>query len=227
MTTPRLSVIVPTRQRVTQLDRMLRSLWRCAVHPNEIEVISRIDEDDQASIDYFADPSLAPLREQVWVIRGSRLNGYATLATLTNEAARVARADLVLVVNDDVEFQTLGWDTKLLAAAGQYPDGIFVLGVTTMNAGKFVFPCVSRRQIHLLGGVFDERLVYTDIWLRDVVKPFGRAIRVPEVTITHHWEGRTDDQEAAATATKTPAYQALYAQCVEEGRKKIRKAMKI
>jgi glycosyl transferase/beta-hydroxylase protein BlmF len=222
---PSLSVIVPTRQRVPQLDRMLRSLWKTAVHPGQIEVICRIDDDDGESQDYFAG-TMVPMAEHTRVIVGSRLNGYATLATLTNEAAREAQADLILVVNDDVEFQTLGWDTKLLAAAATYRDGIFVLGVTTMNAGKFVFPCVSRRQIDLLGGVFDERLVYTDIWLRDVVKPFGRAIRVPEVTITHHWEGRTADQEAAAKPTETPAYQALYAQCVKEGQQKIRKVLR-
>lgn len=223
---PILSVIVPSRQRVPQLDRMLRSLWRSAVHQDQIEVICRIDDDDGESQDYFASAGTVPMAERIRVIVGSRLNGYATLATLTNEAAREAQADLVLVVNDDVEFQTLGWDTKLRAVAARYPDGIFVLGVDTMNAGKFVFPCVSRRQIDLLGGVFDERLVYTDIWLRDVVKPFGRAIRVPEVTITHHWEGRTPDQEDAAKGTETPAYQALYAQCVKEGQKKIRKVLR-
>ena len=214
-----MSVIVPTRGRVPQLTRMLDSLWKTAGDPLSVEVLCRIDDDDPDTAAFLARVG------RVRVLVGSRLNGYATLATITNEAARQARAKLVLVVNDDVEFQTAGWDAHLQAAASQYPDGIFDLGVTTMNAGKFVFPCVSSRQIVILGGVFDERLIYTDIWLRDVVKPFKRAIRVPKVTITHHWEGKTDDQATAAAKVQTPAYQQLYAQCVAEGQAKIRQAL--
>lgn len=217
---PNISVIVPTRGRVPQLSRMLDSLWKTAGDAERVEVICRIDDDDPDTAAFLARVG------RVRVLVGSRLNGYATLATITNEAARQARATLVLVVNDDVEFQTAGWDAHLQAAASQYPDGIFDLGVTTMNAGKFVFPCVSSRQIGILGGVFDERLIYTDIWLRDVVKPFKRAIRVPKVTITHHWEGKSDDQTSAAARVQTPEYQQLYAQCVAEGQAKIRKVLR-
>ncbi len=215
--TPAISVIVPTRGRIRQLDRMLTSLWRTAGDPTCVEVILRMDLDDLETYEPLAPDA------RVHIVVGERLNGYATLATLTNEAARAAAAPLILVVNDDVEFQTPAWDLALQAAAAAYPDGIFNLGVTTMNAGKFVFPCVSRRQIDVLGCLFDERLVYTDIWLRDVVKPFGRAIRVPEVRIEHHWEGKTDDQTNAAAKVQTPEYQQLYALCVAEGQAKIRK----
>jgi len=214
--TPTFSVIAPTRQRVAVLDRMLHSLWATAGDPSHVEVVLRCDDDDHETVPYVQG------RGTEMCLVGSRLNGYATLATLINEAARQATGDLVLVVNDDAEFQTPGWDLVLRQYAEPFADGLFDFGVETANAGHFIFPCVSRTLIEVLGCVFDERLVYTDIWLRDVLMPFGRAIRVPEVTIAHHWQGPTADQNVAAATTRTADYAALYDRCVEEGRAKIR-----
>jgi Glycosyl transferase family 2 len=226
---PRLSVIVPVRERVELLHHMLETLVTTADHPELVEVIVRCDDDDDACLDYLRRRAVTGwlnMTAPASFIVGSRLNGYATLPVFINEAARLARADLVIVVNDDVEFQTQGWDTRLVATAARYPDGFFNLGVNTiLNNPNVVFPCQSRKQIATLGCFYDERLIYTDIWLRDVLQPFGRVVPVPEVTIAHQWRGMSPDQGQALAVTQTPAYQALYAQCVEEGRAKIRAAL--
>ncbi len=213
-----ISVIACTRQRVGQLAKMLDSLHATAAGP--VEVVLRVDFDDYETISYLA-------FRQVPFIVGSRLQGYATLSTLVNEAARLSTGDLVLVVNDDVEFCTPQWDRLLTTVGASYPDGLFDLGVETLNAGNFVFPCVSRRLIQILGGVFDERLIYPDIWLRDILQPFGRAIRVPEVQITHHWDGQTPDQQRACATAHSAEHQAVYQQCVIEGQVKIQEALQI
>ncbi len=218
---PAISVLVPTRQRTALLEKMLDSLMATAADQSAVQVVLRIDEDDAESANYLR---LCPWPTEIIV--GPRYNGYATLAKFINEAAARATADLLIVVNDDVEFLTHGWETKLVSAAARYPDGIFDLGVdTVLNNANFVFPCQSRRQVEILGCFFDDRLVYPDIWLRDVLQPFGRAIRVPEVVIRHNWQGQTPDQRWAVPLTQTATYQVLYQRCVNEGRAKIQHAL--
>lgn len=209
--TPSISVLVATRGRVPQLERMLQSCVATAV--GAVEIVLRVDYDDAPTIDYLRG------RGSERFIVGPRL-GYASMAAMVNDAARLSCADLAMVVNDDVEFVTAGWDRILGDIAARYPDGIFDLGVETLNAGNFVWPCTSRRVIEAIG-IHEARVLYSDIWLRDVMRPFGRAIRVPEVTILHHWQGQTDDQQRALRAAQASGHQAVYAQCVEEGRQKI------
>lgn len=214
----KVAVVAAVRERVDLVRQMLASLHATADDPTQIEIILRCDVDDAAMITALCDL-------ECQFIVGPRAKGYASLPAFANECARLAQADLVLVVNDDAEFQTPGWDTKLLRAAAEYPDGLFVFGVETANAQNFIFPCVSRRLMQTLGGVFDERLIYPDIWLRDVLYPFGRAIRLNDVVIAHHWQGPSADQERAVLEARTPAYQAFYAQCVDEGRAKVLAAL--
>lgn len=210
---PRISVIVATRGRVALLDKMLRSLQLTAHDPTSVEVVLRCDADDNLTIHF--------LREQPHLfIVGPRRNGYATLASLVNEAARLSHADLVIVVNDDAEFVTQGWDARLVEEAARYEDGIFDLGVTNvLNDENFVWPCTSRRVIDLIG-IHDERLVYSDVWLRDVMRHFDRAIRVHDVVIKHNWVGVSAEQDAARRQ-EDPA---LHARCVEEAAARINNA---
>ena len=213
---PRISVVAAVRGRIELLRTMLESLDATASDPERVEVILRCDFDDTEMVRF-----LCGIGRHDRFIVGPRLSGYSALPAFANEAARLAHADLVLVVNDDVEFLTPGWDNALVEIAAQYPDGLFVIAVETENAKNFVFPCVSRKQIDLFGGVFDERIVYPDIWLRDVLSPFGRAIRAYDVKVAHRWQGRSRDQELALAIVQTAEHQALYARCVEEGRAKI------
>lgn len=209
MNKPTISVIAATRRRVALLQHMLQTLWDTAAQPKEqIEVVLRCDFDDEASIQFARE-------HETMCIIGPRRKGYATLATLVNEAARLSHADLVIVVNDDVEFVTPGWDIKLVNLAAQYPDGIFDFGVRTdLNDGNFVFPCTSRRVINTIG-IHHPQLIYSDIWLRDIMATFGRAIPVLDVTIRHKWVGITEDQQHAIVHHReSPEF---YQQCVQDG----------
>jgi hypothetical protein len=226
--TPRISVIAPTRTRTSVLDRMLQTLVTTAAHPDTVEVVLRCDWDDDESLSYVRACQATGWLQHTYRhgashILGSRLHGYATVPVFVNEAARLSHADLVFVVNDDVEFRSPGWDGALVDAAAAYPDGLFDLAAGCVT--QFAFPCVSRRQITLLGGVFDERLVYPDLWLRDVLMPFGRAMQLPQVRLSHNWVGQSADQQRACELTRSQDYAALYAQCVQEGRTRIREEL--
>lgn len=222
---PCISVLVPTRGRVALLQRMLATLAATAADMATVEVVFRVDDDDPETLAFLCHDWLRQhLRSRVVI--GPRLNGYATLPSLINDCARLAASDLLIVINDDVVFRTSGWDTRLVEEAAKYPDGIFVLGVdTVMNNANWVFPCQSKTQAERLGGFFDERLLYPDIWLRDVMQPLGRLIRVNDVVIEHQWVGMTEDQQRAIGIVHQAGYGELYDRCVEEGRQKLRAAL--
>lgn len=214
MTKPKVSVIVATRGRVRQLEKMLLTLRHTAFAPEDVEVVLRCDADDPETVMF--------LRSQPHLfIVGPQRSGYATLASLVNEAARLSHADLAIVVNDDAEFMTKDWDLRLVQEASRFPDGIFDLGVTdVLNNDNFVWPCTSRRVIDLIG-IHDERLVYSDIWLRDVMLRFDRAVRVHDVVIKHNWAGPSASQDEARRR-EDPA---LHGRCVEEAVNKIKEAL--
>lgn len=212
-----ISVLVPTRGRVELLHFMLSTLYASVSDPTNVEVVARIDHDDTPTITYLE------MVSRVKCVRGPRI-GYAMNARMVNECLSEATGDLLFVANDDLEFQTTDWDLRLEEAAAKYPDGIFDLGVdTVLNNENFCFPCISRRVVNIFGYFFDERLLYPDIWLRDVMAPFGRAMHVPEVVIKHNWLGQSEDQVRAGQRVHgSLSYTALYELCVAEGREKIR-----
>jgi hypothetical protein len=215
-----ISVLVPTRGRIDKLHVMLTTLYETASDVNNVEVVARVDEDDTTTIDYI------DALPQIIGVCLPRI-GYAKNARMVNECASMASGNLLLVANDDLVFKTKDWDLRLEARASGYADGMFDLGVdTVLNNANFCFPCVSRELVDLFGFFFDERLLYPDIWMRDVMMPFGRAVHVPEVTILHDWSGMTPDQERALHMTiGDPFYPALYARCVDEAREKVRYAI--
>ena len=224
---PWISVLVPTRGRVDLLDKMLRSLVKTAEKPDLVEVVFRVDYDDAETIGYLnaQQPWLSVLNGTPCVL-GPHLNGYATLPIMINEAARLSTSDLLIVINDDVEFKTKGWDRRLNEEAAKFPDGIFNIGVDTVNNNpNFVFPCQSRRQVELFGFFYDPRLIYTDIWLRDALGPLGKLHRVPDVVIEHQWAGMSTEQRQAVHTVRTRDYQELYERCVNEAKQKAQAAL--
>ena len=108
--------------------------------------------------------------------------------------AAVAAGDILMCCNDDVEFRTPGWPQLLLDEANRYPDGVFNIGVDVgLNDEKFPFSVVSRRMVEAMGCLNDSRLLFSDIFLLDVAKAFGRAVRLNTVTVFHDWAGHGSD----------------------------------
>lgn len=95
--------------------------------------------------------------------------------------------------NDDMVFRTDMWAPLLLGVANQYPDGVFDLGVQTHNETHFPFGVVSKKVVDTLGFLFDPRIFWGDIYLRDVMGVFGRSVMVPQVKIDHDWVGNAPD----------------------------------
>jgi hypothetical protein len=182
MTKPILSLLVPTRGHVVdRLQRLWRSLTVTIETQESVELIFRIDEDDEESAAFLATIDPKPV-----VLVGPRYDGYASLPRFYNEMVQHTTADLIMCGNDDMIFKTPEWAYLYRDVSDLYSDGVFCLGAYTYPTSAFPFSVVSRRMVDALGFLNDERLLYSDIFLRDVVaRAGGRALLVPEVEIEH------------------------------------------
>ena len=166
---------------------MLRSYQETVTNPGQSELVFRCDNDDLESVKYIA--------QHNWpILVGPRRDGYKSLPGFFNELTSIATGDLFVCGNDDMLFRTKGWPSLIIEEANKYPDGIFNIGVSTgLNDDKFPFSIVSRHFVQKLGKINDERLLFSDIFLLDVMKHFGRAVKLPTVTFFHDWAGHGDD----------------------------------
>jgi len=217
----RISVLVPTRQRIPQLERLLES-FAATVPDDDAELIFRVDRDDL--------DSQACLRRHSWtVVVGPRYEGYRSLPRFCEEMRDAATGDVFMVGNDDMVFRTTHWPARLLSVANEYPDGRFNLSVSTYNEHVVPWSTVSRQAVDQLGHIHDARLYWGDVYLRDVFAAFGRVIAVPDVQIDHVWMGHTPDQtflEANQGEARNwdEAYWALHRRCVSEAVAKLEAA---
>jgi hypothetical protein len=179
----KISVLVPTRQRLARLRTLIDSFER--TNDGAAEMVFRADDDDLDTVDF-----LGSYRTVV----GPRLDGYRSMPTFFNEMFAAAKGDVLMCGNDDMVFKTVGWPSFVLAAANRYADGLFDLGVTTHNETHYPFSIVSRVAAERLGFLWDPRIFWGDIFLRDVMAAFGRCEMLPSVEIDHDWAGFKPDR---------------------------------
>jgi hypothetical protein len=192
----RVSLLVPTRNRPDYLKKFIASYFATTSGGNDSEIVFRIDFDDPKTLQILAEYDFP-------IIIGPRRLGYRSLPGFYNEMARLASGDILMCCNDDVVIETPGWPQLIIEAANKYPDGIFNIGISTVRLEEnYVFSCVSRKLVERLGFINDERLVYSDIFLKDVAKHFGRLSKLWSVRFRHSWAGENpagmDDTRADA-----------------------------
>ena len=184
----KITILIPTRKRPAYLQRLLESYHASLTNADDSELVFRCDTDDLESVQHLA-PYDCP------IVVGPRREGYKSLPRFYNEMAAIATGDLLICGNDGMIFQTQGWPRLIIEEANKYPDGIFSIGVSTsLNDDNFAFSIVSRQFVQKLGKINDERLLVSDIFLLDVMKHFGRAMKLRTVAFLHDWAGHTDDQ---------------------------------
>lgn len=132
---PRVSVIIPTRNRAELLRKCLEGLSRTDYPDREIIVVDN-DSDEPEALSYFEE-----LRNNgVTVIR---LEGEFNYSALNNNAAGTAQGEFLCFLNNDVEIVEPDWLRWLISRAARpdigavgarllYPDG------TLQHAGVFI-----------------------------------------------------------------------------------------
>lgn len=206
MSEPTVSVVVPTRNRAGYLDVTLSSLARQDV-PHEVIVVD--DASDDATRRVAEGAGARYLRQE----RAMGPNAAR------NRGAAEARAELVALVDDDVEAPE-GWLRALLAGAKRHADALALGGpirarfdgpaprscgreqppITTLDLGsedtdaRFVWSAnmLIRREALELAGDFDEGLPPggdEEEWLRRLHERGGRVVYVADAWLWHRRAG--------------------------------------
>lgn len=123
-----ISLLMPTRARPHNLERISRSILDTAENPKDLELIIYIDNDDHSYDEYLKKPLIKPK-----VIRGERI----VLSEMWNKCFEKAKGDILMHLGDDIIFQTKNWDLTVKETFDDYPDHIvFVYGNDGSPGGR-------------------------------------------------------------------------------------------
>ena len=189
MTSPLISLLLPTRGRPMLVERFLRSISETTSQLERIEVILYVDEDDFSS--HYLDS------EDVNVVRiigpGMSMGAYNS-AFLAR-----ARGKIIILANDDMVIQTPGWDSKVVEMDAEFTDKIYLAYSNDLNKGRSLctFPILSRRTCELLVEPYPIAYqgAFIDVHLFDIFKRVQHAgfdrVRYLEDVIFEHLHYRT------------------------------------
>lgn len=143
---PWLSLIIPTRHNCGQLRRFLDSLLALTDHPADLEIVLVVDEDDQASREFSH-----PGHDLVRVVCPPGL----PMGALNQAGYQASSGRYLMLMNDDVEVRTKGWDLLVRDWLGCFADDMVLIHVNdlTFKEKLCVFPLVSRAFCQLAGGI--------------------------------------------------------------------------
>ena len=136
---PLVSVIIPTRDLVDLLSTCIESIFRLTTYPAFEIIIIDNGSSETATADFFA--SLPA--DRVKVVRD---NSPFNFSALNNRGAKVARGDLLCLMNNDIEIITPDWLEEMVSFAVQseigcvgarlwYPDGRLQHGGVIVGLG--------------------------------------------------------------------------------------------
>lgn len=182
MTTPKISILLPTRKRTQALVRSLNSLLASADDTSRIEVLIAYDQDDEESKSFFENiwPAYLAQCQATSKIFVTERFGYTQLNRYVNLLAENASGDWLFFWNDDALMETDGWDTEVLKNEG-YP-GLLRMPCSTMNHPFALFPVVSKNWLGLFGQL--SPVSHSDWWIYNVTAPLGLVKNIP-VTVYH------------------------------------------
>jgi len=112
------SILIPTRKRVKLLKECLDSLNTKTQDKSLVEILLKIDTDDQETINFVTQYKLTSDIEIKELIT-DRKNGYGSLDEHMNNLSSLSEAEFFLGLNDDVEMLTEGWEQFYIPYKGK------------------------------------------------------------------------------------------------------------
>lgn len=179
-----ISLLLPTRQRPTQLARLVDSIIATTSRPESVQIVTYIDDDDTSydDLDFGIE----------WVkVRGPRESGgIVNLSAMWNACYAVSSGDIVMHCGDDIVFRTLGWDQVVYDTFDSYPDNLlFAFGQDGYQVSFGTHGFIHRDWVDTVGFLFPPRFSsdYNDTFLNDVSKLIGRHVEIDILTEHMHY----------------------------------------
>jgi glycosyltransferase involved in cell wall biosynthesis len=182
--TPSISILLPTRGRPEQAERLLQSIVETTEDPSHIEVILYADDDDPASH--------AIQRDDLSIIKiiGPRL----PMGGLNTACLERSTGDIIVPLNDDMVIRTSNWDRRIIEIHERFPDQVYLAYPNDLHTGEKLpsTPIISRKTCEVLthpfpesyqGGFIDYHIM--DIFKRLQVLGENRIVYLGDVVIEH------------------------------------------
>jgi hypothetical protein len=162
--TKRISLLLPTRGRTKLVERFFQSVIAQSAHPELIEIVVCVDDDDPESHGITSDQLALKL---IVVPRQS-------MGTYNSICLQQATGQITIAVNDDIIIRTEGWDEKVRALDARYPDGIYLGYANDLFKGQKVstFPILSRETCEAMAEPYPRlyKGAFIDVHLMDIFR---------------------------------------------------------
>jgi hypothetical protein len=193
-----ISILVPTRNRPSNVIRLINSATLMADNANDIEFIFYVDFDDASF------PSEV-ISEKCKIIYGPKI----WLSLMLNILYANANGEILMYAGDDIEFCTSKWDLKVKYEFEKIQDKIIL--VYGSDAGSYggkiaIHGFLHRKWIEAVGAFAPPfRLSLTDLWHTENAIKIARLVYLPDVVIKHiHY--RQGNKEATFDGTYKNVY---------------------
>jgi len=174
----KISILIPTRQRVLKFERFINSIISNTANLNRCELVVLIDTDDPERIEYIK--LLENLKKKIEV--KVFYENFKTHAKRNNFLASQCLGEIIFPANDDMIFVTKEWDNLLdVEFAKNLKNDPFCVWVDSGNKYPYLFchfPIINRQWYKRLGYVGSElfNFWYLDTWICDLAKRSGKFI---------------------------------------------------
>ncbi|MBF0396162.1 MAG: hypothetical protein HQK78_05280 [Desulfobacterales bacterium] len=182
----RISLLLPSRGRASQLKNFLDSVVSTSLDLESIEVILYLDEDDIESHSIFSDKRLKIIK----IIGNQRLSmgGYNTACM------ERASGEILILMNDDIIIRTPNWDRIIWETHLRIKDGFYLAYANDLYMKRRIctFPILSKKVCDLIkfpfpkeyqGALIDYHLF--DVFKRLEKKGHNRIIYFPNIIFEH------------------------------------------
>lgn len=164
-----ISLLLPTRQRPHWLRRMADSAVQTANRPDQLQLVTYVDDDDAS----YDDMAMTLPWERV---RGPRLHdGKVNLSVKWNECWQRATGEIYMHCGDDIIFRTPGWDDAVRDAINDAPANIAFVwcddgSPNNASAAFGTHGFVHRNWTNIIGRFVPPYFVsdFNDTWFNDV-----------------------------------------------------------
>jgi hypothetical protein len=180
----RISLLLPSRGRPKLVERFLHSVAAESAHPELIEIVLCVDDDDIGSHGIVSDE----LALKLVIVPRQTMGAYNAIC-LEN-----ASGDITIAVNDDLIVLTKGWDEKVRKLDASYPDGVYLgYGNDLLKGPKLcTFPILSRETCRVLATPYPAiyKGAFIDVHLMDIFRRlenrgYARIIYAADIVFEH------------------------------------------
>lgn len=180
-----ISLLLPTRQRPTELTRLVTSALSTASAADDLQLVTYIDDDD---------PSYDDLKlPMAWTkVRGPRHHdGLVNLSTKWNHCWEKCDGDVLMHCGDDIVFRTHGWDDAVRDALNSHPGKIAFVWCDDGGGGNQAafgtHGFIHRNWAQTVGRFVPPYFVsdYNDTWFNDVADLAQIQHYLPEYLTEH------------------------------------------